>query len=68
MDDLESHNGAETIPIMRAESTLALLVDRGHPKSQAQKYIPFWIRIFKLSLTESAVSKTMSRKLSGRTS
>jgi hypothetical protein len=32
------------------------------------KDVPFWIRMLRLSLTESEVSKMMSRKLSGSTS
>jgi hypothetical protein len=38
------------------------------PENQVGMYMPFWMRIFKLSFTNSEVSKTIKRKLRGRTS
>jgi hypothetical protein len=61
VDELESHRGAETMP---GDDLVSLEV-----VSQSRRLgLPFWTRIFKLSLTVKAVSKMIRRKLSGKTS
>jgi hypothetical protein len=52
VEDLESHSGAETIPIA---SRQLLLCTHKIPSS------PFWFNIFRLFFTSSAVSNTMRR-------
>jgi hypothetical protein len=61
VDELESHRGAETIP---GDDLVSLEI-----VPQFRRFgLPFWTRMFKLSLTVKAVSKIIRRKLSGKTS
>lgn len=75
LDAFESHNGAETMPVLPDFASQPVIpwcvvpIDGGLEGGEGRgHHVPFWMRMFKLSLTESEVSKMMSRKLRGRTS
>lgn len=62
-DVLESHNGAEMMPVEEPDEYRNF-----YSMKRMQSVLPFCIKIARLFLTNKSVSKMINRKLTGKTS